>query len=437
MRDIALMSLVVIWAVYSLKRPWLGVMLWVFLSIANPHRFTFGFAYNAPVAQIAAIAILIGLVATKERSSPFKGVPVMWMGVFTVWITLSWLFGLSPGGDYYQWNKVMKVFLMIFVGLALLHDKKHIIALAWATGGSMALLGAKGGYFTLVTGGNYRVWGPAGSFIEDNNEFALACVMAIPLLRFLQMQLSVAWQRHAMTLVMVLTAAAALGTHSRGSFLALVAMGAVLWWRGRNRLVMVFPILVIGISLIAFMPDSWVNRMESINDYEQDVSARGRFSAWWTAFGVAKNYPFGAGFFVARPELFAAYSPYWAEHTTTHAAHSIYFQVLGNHGFVGLFIFLMVWASSWSSANWTRKHSAEHPDARWAGDLAAMAQVSLVGYAVGGAFLSLSYFDLPYNVMMLIVLSRVWVQTKAWQREPVYQPGWRTLPGLIQPARGG
>jgi hypothetical protein len=37
---------------------------------------------------------------------------------------------------------------------------------------SLALLGAKGGVFTLMTAGSYRVWGPPGSFIEDNNEFA-------------------------------------------------------------------------------------------------------------------------------------------------------------------------------------------------------------------------------------------------------------------------
>ena len=59
-----------------------------------------------------------------------------------------------------------------------------------------------------------------------------------------------------------------------------------------------------------------------------------------------------------------------------------------------------------------------------------MVQVSLVGYFVGGAFLSLSYFDLPYDLMMMVVLARVWVTSQGWLREPIYKPGWRTLPGL-------
>jgi hypothetical protein len=54
----------------------------------------------------------------------------------------------------------------------------------------------------------------------------------------------------------------------------------------------------------------------------------------------------------------------------------------------------------------------------------------MLGYAVGGAFLSLSYFDLPYDIMVLVVLTRAWVKSKGWEREPVYAPGWRTLPGL-------
>jgi hypothetical protein len=47
-----------------------------------------------------------------------------------------------------------------------------------------------------------------------------------------------------------------------------------------------------------------------------------------------------------------------------------------------------------------------------------MVQVSLVGYAVGGAFLSLAYFDLPYNMMVMVVLARKWVEDRAWETEP-------------------
>ena len=224
MRDVLVVAIVLICALIALRRPWVGVMLWTWLSIMNPHRYSWSFAYDAPLAAIAAGCTLLGLLFTSERSSPFKAAPVTWLMLFVIWMTISWLLGLDPSGDYEQWSKVMKIQLMVFVGLALLHSKLHVYALTWVAVGSLALLGMKGGVFTLLTGGEYRVWGPPGSFIEDNNEFALALVLTIPLLRFLQMQLQSRWHRHAMTAVMILCAAAALGTHSRGALLAMAAM---------------------------------------------------------------------------------------------------------------------------------------------------------------------------------------------------------------------
>lgn len=429
LRDLLVIAIVLLGALVAMRRPWIGVMLWTWISIMNPHRYTWGIAYDAPLAAIAAAATLIGLLLTNERESPFKGAAVVAFALLTIWITVSWGLGIDPEGDYWQWNKVMKINLMILVGLALLRTKQHIFALAWVAAGSLALLGVKGGVFTLLSGGNYRVWGPAGSFIEDNNEFALAVIMVIPLLRFLQMQLGSRWARHAMTVAMVLCAAAALGTHSRGGFLAIMAMALLLWWRGKSWVLGGVLIAATAYGLLNFMPEEWSLRMSTIQDYEQDTSAMGRLSAWWTAWGVATHYPFGAGFNVARPELFEQFSPYYTG--TTHAAHSIYFQILGNHGFIGLALFLPIWLSTWVVAGRVRVQAAQVPQARWCSELAAMCQVSLAGYLVGGMFLSLSYFDLPYNVMMLVVLTRAWVQNRAWEREPVYAPGWRTLPGLV------
>jgi probable O-glycosylation ligase (exosortase A-associated) len=385
--------------------------------------------------MIVAASVFLGLLANaSQRESPFKGPPVAWLAVFMVWITLSWLMGLGPAADYEQWNKVMKILLMTLVGLALLRSKLHIFAFVWVTALSMGLLALKGGLFTVLSGGDNRVWGPPGSQISDNNEFALACVMTIPLLRFLQLQLQAGWRRHAMTLWMILCAAAALGTQSRGALLALAAMGAVLWWRGQGKILTGLVLVAVGIALIAFMPEEWSARMSTMQNYEQDTSALGRISAWWTAWGVAKAHIFGAGFNVARPELFAQYSPLYAQMGTTHAAHSIYFQVLGNHGFVGLFIFLMIWFATWRIANWLRRYGKRLEETRWTEQLGAMIQVSLVGYLAGGAFLSLSYFDLPYNIMCMAVLAKAWMVRKGWEHERVDSRAARFVPGLMGPA---
>ncbi len=434
MRDLIVIGIVVLGCLAALKRPWIGVMLWTWLSIMNPHRYTFGIAYSAPLAASAFGATVLGLLMTRERESPFKASPIVWFGLFVFWITLSWLVGFDPSGDYDQWKKVMKIYSMVLIALILLKTKQHIFGLTWVCAGSLTLLGIKGGIFTISSGGNHRVWGPPGSFIEDNNEFALALVMTIPLLRFLQLQLTNNWARLSMLVAMGLVAAAALGSYSRGALLAIGAMIASLWWNGKNKL-QVGIILVLGaVPLLGFMPESWIERMSSIKTYEEDRSALGRFSAWWSAWNSAFHYPFGVGFNSGRPELFALYSPY---PDYVHAAHSIYFQVLGNHGFIGLGIFLMIFVTTWRSASWLQKQKFDSPDAAWCNEMGAMCKVSLVGYAVGGAFLSLSYFDLPYYLMVMVVLTRVWAESKQWLKEPVYPKNWKTIPGLAKEVKVG
>ena len=118
----------------------------------NPHRFAWGIAYSAPLAAIAAGCTLVGLLLTRERQSPFQGPPVTIFVTLALWITVSWLLGVDVDGDYPQWTKVMKIYFMTLVALCLLRTKQQIVAFAWVTTGSLALLGAKGGLFTILTG---------------------------------------------------------------------------------------------------------------------------------------------------------------------------------------------------------------------------------------------------------------------------------------------
>ena len=407
-------------------------MVWTWLSIMNPHRYAYGLAYSAPLAAIVAGCTLLGFFMTRDRESPFKGGAVTAFSLFIFWFTLSWLFGLDLQGDYEQWKKVIKIDFMILVALALLHNKQHIFALMWVCVGSLAPLGFKGGLFTVLTGGSLHVYGPPGSFIEDNNEFAVALIMTIPLLRFLQLQVEKAWMRHAITLAMLLCAISGLGSQSRGALLGLSAMALFMWWNGKKKFGVGILMILVAIPLVAFMPDTWTDRMSTIRTFEEDKSAMSRISAWWNAWNLAFHYPFGVGFNAARPFLFAQYSPY---PDLVQGAHSIYFLALGNHGFIGLALFLSILTATWRSAGLLRTKKDLVPEAKWCADLGAMCQVSLIGYLVGGAFLSLTYFDLPYNIMVMVVLTRVWVERESWKTEPIYPVGWRTIPGLTKAQR--
>ena len=414
LRDIVIAVIVLGVGLHALRRAWIGVLLWTWVSTMNPHRYTWGILSTAPVAAFAAGVTLLGLVLTKERRSPFIGLPVVIFAFFVGWMTLSWLMSRDVSEDYWTWSRSAKIYLMIFVTLALIYTKEHIMAFAWVLIGSLAILGAKGGFFTLITLGNHRVWGPPDSFIEGNNEFALALIMIIPLVYFLQLQVTRKVWRHALSMVMLLCAASAFGSYSRGALIAIVAMGAVFWWRSPKKGEVAIFILLVAIAMVPMLPEQWWARMDTISDYQEDGSAMGRINAWGVAWEVAKHKFFGSGMSYQHPEYFILYGEYEA---IVRAAHSIYFQILGNHGFIGLFLFLLLWITTYRDAGWLMKNARSEPHTLWAAQLGAMAQVSLVGYAVGGAFLSLGYYDLPYNIMALVVMSKKWVTSKAWQNE--------------------
>jgi probable O-glycosylation ligase (exosortase A-associated) len=237
----------------------------------------------------------------------------------------------------------------------------------------------------------------------------VATIMTIPLLRYLQLQASRRWVRLGLLVVMVLSGFSALGSHSRGALLASAAMLAFLWLKSRRKVVAGLALVLLVPLAIGFMPDKWDERMRTIETYQEDGSAMGRINAWMMAFNLAKDRPLvGGGFEIYKnADIFARYAP---EPEDLHSAHSIYFQVLGDHGFVGLLLFLLLWLLVWRDASWIARQAHGRKGWQWASDFARMAQVSLIGYAVGGAFLQLAYYDVPYYLLVALVLTRVLLQ---------------------------
>lgn len=392
---------------FILWRPYLGVCLWAWISYMNPHRFAWD-AYDFPVAALVAAATLAGLVLSREpKRIPITPVTVTLM-LFVAWMCLTTLFALIPEDAVDEWNRAMKIQLITFVSMMVLYTRERIYGLVLVIAASIGFFGVKGGLFTLLSGGDYTVFGPPDSFIADNNTLALALIMVLPLMRYLQLQFERKSLQFGMLAIMLLTLVAIIGSYSRGAFLALVAVLALGFLRTRRKFVLLL-VAALALPLIGnALPEAWVERMETIRTYHEDDSAIGRVNAWWFAFNLAKDRPLvGGGYEAFDPGLFERYAPDPADF---HDAHSVYFEVLGEHGFVGLFLFLLLGILAYRAAGRTIQAVAGRSDLKWAAHLAAMCQLSLVGYAVGGAFLGLAYFDLYYHVIALIVVTRAVVE---------------------------
>ena len=429
MRDVFVTAVVFGALPFVLARPYIGILLWTWVSFMNPQRLCWGFAYDFPFAYVIAIVTLVSVLISREpKKIPWTRETVILL-IFVLWMVITTTFSVYPFLAWPELNKVAKIQLMVFVTMMLMQNKQRLNLLVWVMALSLAFYGVKGGIFTITHGGVYHVRGPEKTFIGGDNEMGLALIMTIPLLRYLQVTAPRVWLRLAMIPAIMLCALAAIGSQSRGAMLGMAAMGVFFWLKSRGKLFTALLTAVAAALILMTMPQAWFDRMSTIQTYQQDASAEGRINAWKMAFNLAKDRPLGAGFEAFQPGMFAIYAPHPDD---VHDSHSIYFEVLGEHGFFGLFLFLMLGLMTWRTASWVIKRARGDPENRWAADLAAMVQVSLVGYASAGAFLGLANFDLYYTLIAVLVLCKTVLVTRQAAREidPAQESAGRSLKTL-------
>lgn len=399
-RDSLLLFAVLALCGLALRRPFYGVLLITWLGHMSPQTFTWGFSKSLPFVAMAVLATGIGLLLSKDRSTPPNSPPMWLLGLFIFWVSLSTIFALYP--EYTsEYSRFIKIQVTVLLILFLIKTKDELIALVATIAFSIGFFGIKGGLFTLASGGSYRVWGPDGTFIGGNNEIALALLMVAPLFYFLITHFDNKWGKRFLAISIVLCVVSVVGSQSRGAFLAMTTTLLFFWTKSSNKLAIA--VISMGLIIIGsfFIPDAWFARMDTIQSYEQDGSAMGRINSWYTGFNVAANHFFGGGFGAYTSRTFLIYAP---NPTDVHDAHSIYFEILGEQGFGGLLLFLAMFISTWFMNNKTIRLAGSREALRWAKNLAKMLNVSLIAYASGGAFLGLAYWDLPYQLVAITVI---------------------------------
>ena len=428
MRDILVVAIFFFGVLMSVRRPYVAALLWVWIGLMNPHRMGWGFAYSFPFGVAAAGMLFLSMMINPKKVRWPKGGPVLLLLLFVVWMGITTLGAIFFDESLVKYIDTLKVLLMTLVVAAVVRTREEILGFVLLTASSIAFFGIKGGLFTIAHGGSYRVWGPTGSVITGNNELAVALVITVPLLYFLALQvpeirrlsfpligrIPEKWMRRGFHVASVLCLAAALGSHSRGALLAMSAMGAMLWWRSKSKVALGLVILVVAAAGVAFMPAEWSERMNTINTYEEDESAMGRINAWTMAINIANDRVLGAGFVTDSPIIYLQYAP---NPNFVIVAHSIYFQILGEHGYIGLLLYLSFWLSTYLLTGRVIRRSRGEDDLQWAQMLGSMCKVSLVGFAVGGAFLSLAYWDMPFYIMAILVCTERLLQERSQQKE--------------------
>jgi putative inorganic carbon (HCO3(-)) transporter len=419
LRDYILL-LMLLWLVpVSFLRPWIGILGWFWIAYMVPHSLMWGFGRSLPLAAMVGGATLLGLVFTKDRKPLPQSWTVFLIVVFMFHITLSTVLSYSPELAWHKWNWVSKIFLMTLVMLTLFQDRERLRYLYLVPALGLGFWGFKGGIWVLRTGGGSRLWGPDFAFFADNNTFGLALAMILPLLLYLSRDEPRRWLRNLMKAMFAFTIVTIIFTYSRGAFVGLVVILAVLIWRSPWRLRFATAVVIVAVIGAPLAPIALKERMSGIRDQEsaetRDKSAAGRIEAWHTAWGVAVAHPFfGEGFKALwNTEIWNIY--FGNDYLVVRDVHSLYFEILSEHGILGFIIYLGILFTTLSTLRRIRKRWRDDPDHGYLSHYAEMTELAIYPFLVAGAFLGVAYFDL----YLLLVGTSTLLWTLSRQAEAV------------------
>jgi len=404
---------------FCFVRPFYGVVLWTLVAFLNPHRFAWA-AQEYPVALAIAIPTILGLFCFSRDFKTLRSREVFLLISLWVWFTItSIVAGINPlfahhmSDTWEKWRFVSKVMMMTGVTIAVVNNLARLRTLVLVIAGSFGVLVVKALPFLITTGGKYHLFGPANSMIGDNNDLGLALNMTLPLYFFLAQTEPRRWVKRLCAFLILATIPAIFCTYSRGALLGLTIVSGLMFLQLKERLLLV-PAILIAILIVALLaPEAWKERMDPTKEGAIDASAQARLNAWTFARNLADDYPIaGGGFATFTPELYERYAP---STVAIVGAHSVYFGLLAEHGYVGLLLYLILVVSCFASAHrlvkWARLQGDE-----WVAKYANMFRFSLTAFLLSGFFLGRAYFDYFFTLVACLVILKHAAQKK-WAQE--------------------
>jgi probable O-glycosylation ligase (exosortase A-associated) len=418
MRDVLLLLLLPVMLYLMSKRPFIAVGMWVWTALFFPNGWVYGLASSIRYNLLFAIIAIIGYVIYKPKPKANFGSIGALVLLFFLWTTMSSITTLGYVPVVWDiWSRFLKVVILFVMVMLVTENKLHVDFLLWCVVLSVGFYADLEGLKFIASGGGHNIVGMPTHVLGDRNELAVAFVMTLPIAFYLLGEYGKRSRIVQMGLLgtIALLVISVIGTNSRGGFIALVVLGGYLYVKSDRKILLT--ILIVGLAAgVGYLASAdWMARIHTIKSADHDESFMSRVVAWKLSFIMATRHPiFGGGFksleyFPVWADLskdFASFPWFYTGESVPNpsvgrAAHSIYFQVLGDHGFFGLAIYLAIMANAFFKARAVARKARREDAPRWIANLATTLQLSIFAFAVGAAALSFAYFDLIFTLFAL------------------------------------
>jgi putative inorganic carbon (HCO3(-)) transporter len=315
---------------------------------------------------------------------------------------------------WYWMDTLTRLFLVCLLAITIIDTRQKLLITVAVMAGSFGFHSAKAGLASSLSSGVQYAEGFAGSF-GDNNGYAFGIGLIIPLFIAVAQNVPYRWMRWGFYLAAPLSAMTVVSLFSRGGLLGMAAASVALVVLQRRRFLAIGVLASIALGGLYFapIPEEWFKRIETIQTYEEDQerSAVSRLHFWRVAIDMARDRPWGVGL----KNYEAAYNDYDTSdglYGSARAVHSSHFQVLAEMGFLGAAIYVWLIGYAFMLAFRLRRRSRDPrlsaSDARFVLTMSNGFIASMVGFLVGGAFISVAFNDLTWmSFALLAALDRL------------------------------
>lgn len=437
MTDLALAAFIGLFLALGLKRPFFWVLAYIYIDVVAPQKIGFGFLHALPVSLVAFVAAFAGwLLLDSKQGARFTFRQALILGLL-VYCGVTTLGAVFPEEAWTKWSWVWKALIFAAFLPLTLRTRLRIEATVLVMVLSIGTIIINGGLKTVFGGGGY---GTLSLLVRENaglyegSILSTAAIATIPLVLWLARHGTVFrpdWMVRLFAAGLVFACLLIpIGTSARTGLVCIAVLGVLLLRSVRYRFVYAALAALSLLAAIPFLPQSYLERMGTITQYQGDESASTRVQVWmWTLDYVAEK-PWGGGFDMYLGNSFTYETrkvtgegnnqtiEYNEVTDKARAFHSSYFEMLGEQGWPGLVLWLWLQALGvWQMERirW-RYGKREGGRSSWQWGLATALQQAQLTYLVGAAFVGIAYQ--PFVFMLIGLQCALWSYVKRTESAP-------------------
>ncbi|MDE0946219.1 MAG: putative O-glycosylation ligase, exosortase A system-associated [Sphingobium sp.] len=420
MRDLFFLAFLGVFFLMGFRRPFLLVAVYAYIDIVSPQRLSYFLLNSIPISFIA-FGAMVGawLVMDDKKDCRFSARQAL-MLVLLAWCGYTTMTADFPVEALTKWNWVWKAIIAgVFLPLVL-RTRLRIEAMTVFMILCASTIIINGGLKTALSGGGYGVL----NLMVDNNSglyegsiISCVAISLIPLILWLTKHGTIFppdWKVKAFCYCLCLACLLMpIGTEARTGLVCIVVLAGLMLMRSPRRFVYGPLMLLAALVSIPFLPASFTQRMQTIENHQGDESASTRVAVWMWTLDYIKDHPGGGGFdnylqnsftYVARSTVSDSGGSRLETRIVTdkgRAYHSAYFELLGEQGYFGFAVWALIHIICFIRTESIRRfyRKRDGPQEAWISPFALALQQGHIIYMIGSLFVGIAYQ--PFIFMML------------------------------------